>query len=400
MSMSPPFTHRQSFTRTSDRGIFKFGMADSPVRIVELTSPGSSDASVSASGFQAPLPPAEAMGPDGTIRSIAPSGGIPWSIAPFFASPRSDDGTLANPWGIEVDPSAADTLKYRATRSQWAMDKKILGFEPELEEHPRARWRQAVKGARISWLGHSSLLVDVDNVTVLIDPVLGSAGGSKRKAPQQWSLRSLPKIDAVLISQGGADHFDGKTIKKLREQFGDELVLIVPTGMAVRLPKSCRENVIELGWWQATPVRGVEMCFLPAQHWDRRGTFDADDALWGGFIIRGSRTVYYSGDTGWFGGFKAIARVFPSIDVAALPIGGWAPRWFLEKGHLTPGQAVKAFRALGARQFLAVHHGTFDLTDEPLDEGHRELITAVEKANLDIDQFVVLEHGASMSFAE
>ena len=377
----------------------------SPVRITQLNGgdieqDAAGDSLSSLSGFQAPLPPAEAMGPDGTIRSIAPAGGIPWSIAPFFASPRTEEDLLANPWGIEVDPSAADTLKYKATRSQWAMDKKILGFEPEVEEHPRTRWRQAVKGARISWLGHSSLLVDVDNVVVLIDPVLGSAGGQKRKAPQAWSAKTLPRVDGILITHGAPDHFDAKSLRRLRETFGDEMPIILPIGLAARLPKQCRENVIELRWWQATPIRGVEMCFVPGQHWDRRGTFDADDALWGGYVVRGSRTVYHSGDTGWFGGFKAISRVFPALDVAALPIGGWAPRWFLEKGHLTPAQAVKAFRELGARRFLGIHHGTFDLTDEPLDEGHRELITAVEEAGLELDPFIVLDHGASMSFAE
>jgi L-ascorbate metabolism protein UlaG (beta-lactamase superfamily) len=352
------------------------------------------------SGFQAVEPPAEPMGPDGTIRSIAPSGGIPWSIAPFFVSPRTEDGTLANPWGIEVDPSTADTIKYKATRSQWAVDKKILGFEPDVEPLARSRWRQACKGARVSWLGHSSLLVDVDNVVVLIDPVLGHAAGHKRKAPQAWETRYLPKLDAVLVTQGAPDHFDGKSIRKLRERFGIDMPIIVPTGLASRLPKACRDNVIELNWWQGTPLCGVEMCFVPAQHWDRRGTFDADEALWGGYVVRGSRVVYHSGDTGWFGGFKAIARVFPNIDIAALPIGGWAPRWFLEKGHLTPAQAVKAFRVLGARKFVALHHGTFDLTDEPLDEGPRELVTAVEDAKLPIEQFIVLDHGATMSFAD
>ena len=376
-------------------------MADgSPVVIVQVAGGGSSTSGDSLAGFQAVEPPAVPMGPDGTVRSIAPSGGIPWSIAPFFASPVAEDGTLANPWGIEVDPSTADTIKYKATRSQWAIDKKILGFEPEVEEHPRSRWQQACKGARISWLGHSSILIDVDNVVVLVDPVFGNAGSSKRKAPQAWSDRALPKIDAVLVTQGAPDHFDPKSIRKLRELFGPAMTIVVPTGLAARMPKGCRENVIELGWWQATPIHGVEICLVPAQHWDRRGTFDADDALWGGYVVRGSRVVYHSGDTGWFGGFKAIGRVFPNIDVAALPIGGWAPRWFHEKGHLTPAQAVGAFRVLGARKFLAIHHGTFDLTDEPLDEGHRELVTAVEEAALPIEQFIVLDHGSTLSFAE
>ena len=340
------------------------------------------------------------MGPEGTIRSIRPSGGIPWSSAPFFASPRCDDGSLANPWGIEAAPSAADTLRYKASRSAWAMDKKLLGFDPLVESHAPSRWRQGCKGARISWLGHSSVLVDVDNVVVLVDPVFGNAGSWKRKAPQAWPIKALPRVDAVLISHASPDHFDRPTLKTLRERFGPEMTIIVPLGLAARLPKNCRENVIELDWWQGTPVRGVEMCFVPAQHWDRRGAFDTEDALWGGWVVRGSRSVYHSGATGWFGGFKAIGLVFPTLDVACLPIGGWAPRWFLDKRHLDPAQAVRAFRVVGARRFVAMHHGTFDLTDEPLDEGHRHLIAAVEKKGLDLDRFHVLGHGATLSFAE
>jgi L-ascorbate metabolism protein UlaG (beta-lactamase superfamily) len=125
----------------------------------------------------------------------------------------------------------------------------------------------------------------------------------------------------------------------------------------------------ELGWWETARVGDVRITFVPAQHWSRRGPFDANQTLWGGFVIQGrSATLYHSGDTAWFEGFAEIGRRFPGIDAALLPIGAYDPAWFMEKQHMNPEQALRAFGDLGARTFLAMHWGTFKLTDEPLDE--------------------------------
>jgi L-ascorbate metabolism protein UlaG (beta-lactamase superfamily) len=153
----------------------------------------------------------------------------------------------------------------------------------------------------------------------------------------------------------------------------------------------------ELGWWRSTRVGEVTITFVPAQHWSRRGPFDGNATLWGGFVIQGRRaTVYHSGDTAWFEGFAEIGRRFPGIDAALLPIGAYDPAWFMEKQHMNPEQALAAFGALGARTFVAMHWGTFKLTDEPLDEPPRRLEAERLRLGLPVDRVRVLAVGETV----
>jgi L-ascorbate metabolism protein UlaG (beta-lactamase superfamily) len=139
------------------------------------------------------------------------------------------------------------------------------------------------------------------------------------------------------------------------------------------------------------------VCLVPAQHWHRRGLFDDNRALWGGYVVRGTRAVYHSGDTGYFDGFHAIGRAFPSIDVALLPLGAYEPRWFMSTQHMAPEQSAQAFLDLGAAQFVGMHWGTFDLSDESVDDGPRLLARVVEEdARVDPRRFHVLRHGGSL----
>ncbi len=223
--------------------------------------------------------------------------------------------------------------------------------------------------ARITWLGHASFLVQLDGVSLLLDPALLPAifGGIPRNVPPGVRIEQLPPIDAVLVTHSHYDHLDLPTI----ERVGAPVV----TGLG--LERYFRDRKIfatELGWWSTTTVRGVRVTFVPSQHWSRRGLFDTNRTLWGGFVIEGSRaTIYHSGDTAFFGGFAEIGARFPAIDAALLPIGAYDPAWFMEQQHLNPEQALRAFVALGARTFVAMHWGTFKLTDEPLDEPPQRL---------------------------
>jgi L-ascorbate metabolism protein UlaG (beta-lactamase superfamily) len=123
--------------------------------------------------------------------------------------------------------------------------------------------------------------------------------------------------------------------------------------------------------------------FVPSQHWSRRGLFDTNQALWGGFVIEGSRSrLYHAGDTAWFEGFREIGNRFPGLDAALLPIGAYDPPWFMERQHMNPEQAVQAFVDLGARRFVAMHWGTFKLTDEPLEEPPQRLRAEWQRRDL------------------
>jgi L-ascorbate metabolism protein UlaG (beta-lactamase superfamily) len=130
----------------------------------------------------------------------------------------------------------------------------------------------------------------------------------------------------------------------------------------------------ELEWWGETRVGQVTIRFVPSQHWSRRGLNDENATLWGGFVIEGSSArLYHSGDTAYFDGFAEIGRRSGTLDAALLPIGAYEPAWFMSKRHMNPEEAVRAFSELGARHFVAMHFGTFKLTDEPLDEPTKRL---------------------------
>jgi len=224
------------------------------------------------------------------------------------------------------------------------------------------------EGVRLTWVGHATWLIQLDGKSFLTDPVLSDSipGFISRNVPPGVPWEELPPIDAALVSHNHYDHLDLPTLKRL----GVRVVAGLGTDRLLR-----REKLLttELGWWQSTEVGGVRITFVPAQHFSQRGLSDRNQALWGGFVIEGSSAaVYHAGDTGFFDGFREIGRRF-RLDAALLPIGAYDPRWFMEPAHIDPEQAVQAFEALGAGTLLAMHWGTFKLSDEPLDEPPRRL---------------------------
>ncbi len=226
--------------------------------------------------------------------------------------------------------------------------------------------RTAARDA-LTWIGHASFLVQLGGVSALVDPVLSDAIGGivKRNVAPGLSWAALPPIDLVLITHNHRDHLDLPTLKQL----GVAPVYVVPQGLGATLAGAGLPRVVELGWWERRQLAGMEVTLVPAQHWSRRGLFDTNASWWGGYVIeRNGRSVYHAGDTAWFDGFAAINARCGQLDAAMLPIGAYAPRWFMRRQHMNPADAVRAFQTLGARRFVAMHWGTFKLTDEDLRE--------------------------------
>jgi L-ascorbate metabolism protein UlaG (beta-lactamase superfamily) len=234
--------------------------------------------------------------------------------------------------------------------------------EPRLE-----RVRQSGGGPRLTWIGHASFLGTLGGASFLIDPVFSEriARMIPRHVPPGLGPDELPPLQALLVTHNHYDHLDAASVLALSRA----IAVCVPTGLGRWFRRRGFRDVRELGWWEQTRTDSLRVTLVPANHWSRRFIGDTNATLWGGFVVDSpAGAVYHAGDTSWFDGFDEIGRRFPGLLAAMLPIGSYSPPWFMEHHHLNPEQAGRAFERIGARNLVAMHWGTFKLTDEPLRE--------------------------------
>ncbi len=255
-----------------------------------------------------------------------------------------------------------DILKWRFGGGTPARDDR--GYTPPVRAPDLALI--ASPAPSLTWVGHATFVLRLGGKLIATDPVWSERlAVIKRRAPPGVVLESLPPVDVVTVSHNHYDHLDEPTITRL----GSGPLYVTPLGNGRWLRKAGAKNVVELDWWQAHVVDGLEITLVPARHWSMRAPWNRNDALWGGFVYRSADgTAYHSGDTALFDGFAEIGARTGPIDWAMLPIGAYEPRWFMEPQHMNPEDAGQAFEKLGARTLCAMHWGTFKLTDEPLDE--------------------------------
>lgn len=219
----------------------------------------------------------------------------------------------------------------------------------------------------LTWIGHATFVLRLGGKTIAIDPIWSEkiSGVVPRRAAPGVALENVPSIDVVLVTHNHRDHMDVPTLEKI----GPTAQYVVPLGNARLLHKVGLTNTIELDWWQSHTVDAVTITLVPARHWSMRFPWDRNDMLWGGYVISGPEgRAYHSGDTALFDGFTEIGERCGPIDWAMLPIGAYEPRWFMEPQHMNPEDALIAFERLGAKTFVAMHWGTFKLTDESIAE--------------------------------
>ncbi|MGL4232128.1 MAG: MBL fold metallo-hydrolase [Casimicrobium sp.] len=298
----------------------------------------------------------------------------------------------------------------------------------------------------ITWLGHATVLLQTNGVNIITDPVFSERtapvqfAGPKREVPFMMTPDELPEIDVVLISHNHYDHLDVGTIEDFKTRF-PKAQYLVPLGLKAWFDDLGVANVREMDWWDAIELGGLKYTFTPAQHWSKRSLSDTNRSLWGGFVVEapsvhGSTSsprtevslsaaftpvldtgsprtetqaprmvslsnhrtdvwrFIYTGDTGYSQDFKDIGAKFPGgFDWAAIPIGAYEPRWFMKAQHCNPDESVQIMKDLGARQALAVHWGTWMLTDEALDLPPKHLAEALAKREVDATKFAVFKNG-------
>lgn len=253
-------------------------------------------------------------------------------------------------------------------------------------------------GVRVTWVNHSTMLIQMAGVNVLADPVW-----SDRVGPTSWlgptrhhapgvRFEDLPHIDAVVLSHDHYDHFDLPTLERLTAR--DAPKVFAGLGTHALLEGDDIRPHKELDWWQCASVGTVRICALPAQHNGRRGLTDRDERLWVSFWISSAAgSVYFAGDTGFGPHFARIHERLGSPCVALLPIGAYKPRWFMQTSHMNPEDAVRAHDALRPELSIAMHFATFRQSDEGMYEPAGELYLALAHGKR--APFVVPEFGES-----
>jgi L-ascorbate metabolism protein UlaG (beta-lactamase superfamily) len=233
------------------------------------------------------------------------------------------------------------------------------------------RLRRRSASPELTWIGHSSFALQDGREVLLTDPHFGPRALLPRRFhPPGLPLTAIPEGAVALLSHNHYDHLDRFTLERLPKG----IAWRVPLGLESFVRRFGFEDVAELDWWETVECRGFRLTLLPAQHWSRRLSQPDETTLWGSWVVESARLrTYFAGDSGYFHGFAEFGRQFPELDLALLPIGAYEPRWFMKPVHMNPQEALQAFRDLGARQMVPMHWGTFDLTDEPIDEAARVL---------------------------
>lgn len=306
----------------------------------------------------------------------------------------------------------------RLMRWQWERFRDDLPKPPANDyRFPRAEpdlaWLAANRSEpSATWIGHATVLMQVNGVNVLTDPIFSeraspvSFAGPERKVAPGITLDQLPHVDVVLISHNHYDHLDRDSVLALNRQAGGPPLFLVPLGIKPWMEAQGITNVRELDWWNRTDAAGLDVHFVPVQHWSARGIHDRFDTLWGGWMVRtpaGAKqpfSFFFAGDTGYSRDFADIGAKFGGVDLALLPIGAYAPRWFMRGQHVDPADAIRIHRDIGARQSIAVHWGTFELADDALDEPPALLARERQKAGMTAAQFSVLAHGETRRLAD
>ena len=285
------------------------------------------------------------------------------NLAPIAAGLR-DAGTPM--------PSISEMLRPRPPR--------VPGAPLPLTD-PRPAWaRPAQSGLRATWLGHSTVLLEIDGFKVLTDPVWGPRAspfalmGPKRFAPMPVRLREMPEVDVIVISHDHYDHLDFPTIRALRAS-RTPFVTSLGVGAHLQAWGIAPERITELDWWEShtVPGTGITVTAAPSQHFSGRGLKTRNTTLWSSLVVRGPRhAVFFSGDTGLTDQYAAIRARLGPFDLALLEVGAYYPAW--GDMHLGPDNAMQALALLGDPAFLPVHWGTFCLAMHAWDQPAERLL--------------------------
>jgi L-ascorbate metabolism protein UlaG (beta-lactamase superfamily) len=292
---------------------------------------------------------------------------------------------------------------------KWQLSGERAEWPRWIENIPHPAPPPRITGADIAltMIGHVSTLIQTAGLNILTDPVW-----SNRASPFQWAgpkrvrapgvaIEALPPIDLVLVSHNHYDHLDLTTIKTLVER--SDPLIVTPLGNDRIIKKACPKARVEaIDWDERSDCGPVTIEAEPVNHWSARWSSDRNEALWAAFTIHTpDRRIFFNGDSGFAEGWwvDRLMTKHASFDLALMPIGAYAPRWFMADAHMDPDEAVEVFKRMKMPPTLGYHWGTFQLTDEPIDEPREKLEAALSREGIAGNQFFTLGPGASWSSA-
>lgn len=314
-----------------------------------------------------------------------------------YTGPVSDhfDGTrFVGPYAVEGNGSLAFwRWQFTKERAKWPerVENRAMGKPPARVDD----------GTRVTFVGHASFLIQTGGLNILIDPVWSdhvspvSFAGPTRVRPPGIAFDDLPPIDVVLITHGHYDHLDVDTLARLAQRGRPQIVAPLGHDATIRQGDDAA-NVTVLDWHDGAALNDkVKVTLVPTQHWTARGLYDRNKALWGGFIIETpAGRVYHVTDTGYHDTlFRETRDRYGPFALAIIPIGAYEPRWFMQRQHVNPEEAVRVFQDCGAPLALAHHFGTFQLTDEAIDAPVEALRAACAANGIAAEKFRVLDPG-------
>jgi len=306
-------------------------------------------------------------------------------------SARKVDGRYVNAGGIIPRPFTDVPRMLLTRRTPWPGRVALTPQKP-----PPLDDATAV----ITFIGHATFLIQTAAGNVITDPMYSNRAGPfnlvgpRRVRQPAIRFEDLPRISVVLLSHNHYDHCDLRTLRSLAKRF-DPLV-VTPLGNSRLVRRAGIRRVEELDWWQHTRAGETALTLTPAQHFSARTPFDRNKSLWGGFVIGvADKKIYFAGDTAYATFFPEIRERLGPFDLALLPIGAYEPRWFMQAVHMNPAEAVQAFIDLGSPRSIGMHHGTFPLTAEGIDEPLRALDEACRLRDVPLPCFRTLGFGES-----
>lgn len=316
------------------------------------------------------------------IESYARNENLPTVKADWRGTPVDQEGRFVNQEHPFL-PSILDLLKWQLSANPQKEEKR--NDKSPLEVLDPTEFLNSEKDG-ILWLGHASFFVRLSGKSILLDPVFGDPPFIETFISVPSPLDKIKQVDYVLLSHDHRDHCDAESIKQIARKFPEAKFYA-----GLRMDELLKNWITPAnetqaaGWFQqfALPDENVKIYFLPVRHWCRRGLFDTNERLWGGYVVQGAgRTIYFSGDSGYGSHYEQTAEIFPQIDYFLIGIGAYKPRWFMKPNHNSPEEALKAAIDANAQTIIPMHFGRFNLSDEPPGEPLRLFREKASEMNL------------------